>query len=95
MVQGLSKRPAAFILSELRPEEREEGVAAMEPSRRGQGQVSQQGQPLGLGGDEPDVRGVAVQQLEGAKCIEANHLRGNGPLRVAVTGAGDGSQTSA
>ena len=70
MVEPLSKRAPSFVVTELRPEQREEGIATYGTGRRAEREVREQRDALGLdsrGGGGGPVFGKEANATEGKK----------------------------
>ncbi len=64
---------AGMLLVELRPEEGQQGVAAMEPAGRGDGEIGEQGEALGLAQHRAELFAGGVTQVEQAERPETDH----------------------
>ena len=83
-MKGLSKRSPCLLLVGLRPEEREQRIAPVEPRRICQRQVGQERQALGLHNHRAQLLTRAAPQIDRAKSAESHYGRGHRSLGVAV-----------
>ena len=80
MVQRLTKRPARLVVPQLRPEEGEQRVPPHRPPHRHHGEVGEEGEPLGLGGNgRRVVAGSVADKADAAESLELDHV---GRVRV-------------
>ena len=73
-----------MLLVELGPEQSEQGIAAMKPARRCDGEIREQPQPLGLLQHGAELLTLRVAEVEDTEGVESNHWRVN----VKPAGAG-------
>jgi hypothetical protein len=74
VVQRLPQRTARLIVTELRPEKREQHVPADRSPLRHEGQIGEKCQALGLGGGGTGIAaGPIALQAYPAECLELNH----------------------
>jgi hypothetical protein len=69
----------------LGPQEREEAIAPVKPTRPGEGEIDQEGDALRLCEDGVEISVVGVPQGERSQRVELDHMRKD-PPDVAVTG---------
>jgi hypothetical protein len=62
-----------MLLVEVGPEEGKQGVTPVEVAGRANGEVRQQGEPLGLAEDGAELAPVRVAEVESAESLETDH----------------------
>ena len=71
VVQRLAKRAAGLFLVEIGPEEAEKDVTPLNPAWRREGEIGEEGEPLGLDSHRGCAGRVGGQQLESPECVES------------------------
>ena len=84
VVQRAAQRGPGVLLVELGPEHRQQRVSPVIPAGRGQRQIRQQCQTLGLLQDGADLVPVRVAKVQDAECSKLDH----GPLEIRPPGGG-------
>ena len=79
MMESLTQGTAGFLVPELRPEEREQGVAAYRPRGGLEREVREQRDALWLGSTACEVRPIGVYETDAPKGEELGH---DGPSRL-------------
>jgi hypothetical protein len=83
VVQRAAQRSPGMLLVELGPEHRQQGVPAVIPAGRGDREIGQQREALGLLQYGANLVAFPVAQVEDAECPKLDH----GPLEIRRTGS--------
>jgi hypothetical protein len=72
-VERTAQRGPSVLAVELRPEQREQGVAAVEAPGRSEREIGEEGEPLRLLEHWPKLPAIGSAQIQHAQCAKLDH----------------------